>query len=196
MAVRLLKIGKIRRAGRAPERRPRRLALAGAWSPFGVPEGAIIHPRHRLDRPDATVRTTESTEPTSSHQIVRVLLGAGLAIAGVAHLTWARSEFLAQVPGWVPLDADLVVVLSGLVEIVLGAALALLPRYRVLLGWVTAAFFIAVFPGNISQFVDGDAAFGLDNDAARAVRLVFQPVLIALALWSTGAWAAAQRASG
>lgn len=114
----------------------------------------------------------------------------GLAFAGVAHLTWARSTFLAQVPGWVPLDADLVVVLSGIVEIALGASLALLPRHRVLLGWVTAAFFLAVFPGNISQFVDGDAAFGLDTDAARAVRLVFQPVLIVVALWSTGAWAA------
>jgi uncharacterized membrane protein len=94
------------------------------------------------------------------------------------------------VPGWVPLDADLVVVLSGVVEIALGGALALLARYRVILGWVTAAFFVAVFPGNISQFVDGDAAFGLDSDAARAVRLVFQSVLIALALWSTGAWTA------
>jgi uncharacterized membrane protein len=132
------------------------------------------------------------TEPTTTQRVVRVLLGAGLAVAGLAHLTWARSEFLAQVPGWVPLDADLVVVLSGVVEIVLGAALVLLPRHRVILGWVTAAFFVAVFPGNISQFVDGDAAFGLDSDTARAVRLVFQPVLVVLALWSTGAWAAWQ----
>lgn len=114
----------------------------------------------------------------------------GLAFAGVAHLTWARSTFLAQVPGWVPLDADLVVLLSGVVEIALGGALAVLPRHRVLLGWVTAAFFVAVFPGNIAQFVDGKAAFGLDTDAARAVRLVFQPVLVAVALWSTGAWTA------
>lgn len=93
-------------------------------------------------------------------------------------------------PGWVPLDADLVVVLSGVVELALGASLIALPRYRVPLGWLTAAFFVAIFPGNISQYVDGDAAFGLDTDAARATRLLFQPVLIALALWSTGAWAA------
>jgi uncharacterized membrane protein len=116
--------------------------------------------------------------------------------AGAAHLTWARSEFLAQVPGWVPLDEDLVVVLSGVVEIVLGGTLALLARARVILGWATAAFFVAVFPGNVSQFVDGDAAFGLDSDAARGVRLAFQPILVGLALWSTGAWAAARRASG
>lgn len=122
--------------------------------------------------------------------MVRTLLGAALVVAGLAHLSWARTEFLAQVPGWVPVDADLVVVLSGIVEIVLGAALVLLPRHRVVLGWATAALFVAVFPGNVSQYVDGDAAFGLDTDAARAVRLAFQPVLVVLALWSTGAWAA------
>jgi uncharacterized membrane protein len=133
--------------------------------------------------------STRSGSTTAQH-VVRVLLGAALVIAGLAHLTWARSEFLAQVPDWVPLDADLVVVLSGVVEIALGGALVLLTRYREALGWVAAAFFVAVFPGNISQFVDGDAAFGLDSDAARAVRLVFQPVLIVLALWSTGAWEA------
>jgi uncharacterized membrane protein len=131
--------------------------------------------------------------PTAAQHLVRMALGAGLVVAGLAHLTWARSEFLAQVPGWVPVDADLVVVLSGVVEIVLGAALVLLPRMRVVLGWATAAFFVAIFPGNVSQFVDGDAAFGLDTDLARAVRLAFQPVLVAVALWSTGAWAAWRR---
>lgn len=120
----------------------------------------------------------------------RIVLGLALAYAGVGHLTWSRTEFLAQVPGWVPLDADLVVVLSGIVEIVLGAALVLLVRHRVLLGWLTAAFFVAVFPGNVSQYVDGDDAFGLDSDRARAIRLLFQPVLVAWALWSTGAWSA------
>jgi uncharacterized membrane protein len=94
------------------------------------------------------------------------------------------------VPDWVPLDADLVVVLSGLVEIALGIALVALVRHRVLVGWVAAAFFVAIFPGNISQFVDGDDAFGLESDTARAVRLVFQPLLVVWALWSTGAWSA------
>jgi uncharacterized membrane protein len=136
------------------------------------------------------VPATTPRQLTTAQHLVRVLLGAALVIAGLAHLTWARSEFLAQVPGWVPLDADLVVVLSGVVELVLGGSLVLLPRYRVVLGWVTAAFFIAIFPGNVSQFVDGDAAFGLDSDVARAVRLAFQPALVVLALWSTGAWAA------
>lgn len=120
----------------------------------------------------------------------RVLLGVALIYAGTAHLTFSRDSFLAQVPDWVPMDADLVVVLSGIVEIALGAALLVLRRHRALVGWVVAAFFVAVFPGNISQFVDGDAAFGLDSDLARGVRLLFQPVLVVWALWCTGAWAA------
>lgn len=125
---------------------------------------------------------------TPLQQTARTVLGAGLVFAGISHLAWARTGFLAQVPGWVPLDADVVVLLSGIVEIALGLALVVLVRYRVVLGWVAAAFFVAVFPGNLSQYVDGDAAFGLDSDTARAVRLLFQPVLVAWALWSTGAW--------
>lgn len=119
-----------------------------------------------------------------------MLLGAVLLYAGVFHLTFARTTFRAQVPPWLPLDADFVVLASGVVEIVLGAALILLVRWRVPLGWLTAAFFIAVFPGNISQFVTHADAFGLDTDRARAIRLLFQPLLVVWALWATGAWAA------
>lgn len=129
------------------------------------------------------------TETSRAQDVARIVLGAALAYAGLSHLAWAREDFLAQVPDWVPLDADLVVVLSGVVEIVLGVSLIVLARYRTELGWVVAAFFVAVFPGNISQFVDGDAAFGLDSDLARGVRLLLQPVLVAWALWCTGAWA-------
>lgn len=121
---------------------------------------------------------------------MRIVLGVVLAFAGIGHLTFARTSFLAQVPGWVPLDADLVVALSGMVEIALGIALVAATRFRHQVGWCTAAFFVAIFPGNVSQFVDGDAAFGLDSDLARGIRLLFQPVLVAWALWSTGAWAA------
>lgn len=127
---------------------------------------------------------------TPPRTVARCVLGGFLLVAGLAHLTWSRDTFQAQVPDWVPLDADLVVVLSGIVELALGAALILVRRHRALVGWVVAAFFVAIFPGNISQFVDGDAAFGLDSDLARGVRLLFQPVLIAWALWCTGAWAA------
>ena len=124
----------------------------------------------------------------------RLVLGAFLTFAGVGHLTWLRQEFQAQVPGWVPLDPDLVVILSGVVEVILGLALVLAPRrHRPLIGWVAAAFFVAVFPGNISQWLTGTDAFGLDSDRARLIRLFFQPVLILWALWSTGAWQAWRR---
>jgi uncharacterized membrane protein len=120
--------------------------------------------------------------------VARVVLGAFLLVAGTAHLTVARAEFAAQVPAWLPLDSDVVVVASGVVELVLGAALVFLGRYRVQVGWVVAAFFVAIFPGNIAQYVDGVSAFGLDTDGARLTRLFFQPVLVVWALWSTGAW--------
>ena len=118
----------------------------------------------------------------------QVLLGAALMYAGVTHLTTNRTEFQAQVPTWVPLSADFVVLASGVVEILLGLALAGLGRYSVQVGWVTAAFFVAIFPGNISQYVNRIDAFGLDTDQARLTRLFFQPLLVVWALWSTGAW--------
>ena len=120
--------------------------------------------------------------------IARTLLGAALAYAGITHLTTNRTEFLAQVPTWVPLDADFVVLASGVVEILLGFSLILLIKYQIQIGWITAAFFVAIFPGNISQYVNGIDAFGLDTDQARLTRLFFQPLLVIWALWCTGAW--------
>ncbi|PPG39072.1 hypothetical protein C5C36_08465 [Rathayibacter sp. AY1G1] len=122
--------------------------------------------------------------------LARILLGLLLVTAGTAHLTVARQAFQAQVPPWLPADPDLVVVASGVVEIALGLALVVLVRWRVIVGVVVAAFFVAVFPGNISQLVTRTPAFGLETDAARAVRLVFQPLLVVWALWSTGAFSA------
>ena len=115
----------------------------------------------------------------------QVLLGGALAYAGITHLTTNRIEFQAQVPTWVPFSADFVVLASGVVEISLGLALASL-QYRRQFGWITAAFFIAIFPGNISQYVNGIDAFGLDTDQARLTRLFFQPLLVLWALWATG----------
>ena len=118
----------------------------------------------------------------------RVLLGLALTSAGISHLGSARAEFQAQVPSWVPLDPDFVVLASGVVEIVLGIALIVLFRWKAWVGIATALFFIAIFPGNISQFINGIDAFGLDTDEARAIRLLFQPLLVLWALWSTGGW--------
>ena len=118
----------------------------------------------------------------------QVVLGFALAYAGIGHLTTSRQEFQAQVPNLLKDYADFVVVASGVVEIALGLALVGLWKYRVQVGWVVAAFFVAIFPGNISQYVNGVDAFGLDSDTSRLVRLFFQPLLVVWALWSTGAW--------
>jgi uncharacterized membrane protein len=126
-------------------------------------------------------------------QIARYLLGAALIYAGVGHFTFSRAEFQAQVPPWVPLDADFVVLASGAVEIALGIGLIFVSRYRKQIGWLTAAFFLAIFPGNISQYLTQTDAFGLNTDEARATRLLFQPLLIIWAIWSTSAWSRPNR---
>jgi uncharacterized membrane protein len=118
----------------------------------------------------------------------QVVLGVALAYAGITHLTTKREEFQAQVPTILKSIADFVVLASGVVEIVLGLSLIFLWRYRVKVGWVVAAFFVAVFPGNISQYLNHVDAFGLDSDRSRFIRLFFQPLLVIWALWSTGAW--------
>ena len=116
----------------------------------------------------------------------QILLGATLIYTGTLHLTTSRMEFQAQVPPWVPFSPDFVVLASGVVEIALGLSLISLQRRREV-GIATALFFIAIFPGNISQFVNEIDAFGLDSDRARAIRLLFQPLLVLWALWSTTA---------
>ena len=118
----------------------------------------------------------------------RLLLGGFLVLAGVSHLGWSREAFYAQVPPWLPLDVDFVVIASGLVEIGLGLGLLLLRRRRVAIGWMVAVFVVAVFPGTISQYATGTDSFGLNSDLSRGIRLLFQPLLVLWALWSTGAW--------
>jgi uncharacterized membrane protein len=118
-----------------------------------------------------------------------VILGAAMVGAGIGHLTFLREEFQNQVPPWVPISEDLTVLLSGAAEITLGAALLAFwkqPR-RALAGAALAAFYVAIFPGNIAQYTEHRDAFGLDTDAKRFARLFFQPVLIAWALWATDA---------
>lgn len=128
-------------------------------------------------------------------RVSQVLLGLALAYAGFTHLTSSRLEFQAQVPTVLKDYADFVVLASGVVEIVLGLSLIGLWRFRVQVGLIVAAFFVAVFPGNISQYINQVDAFGLDSDRARLIRLFFQPLLVIWALWSTGAWRRYPRSS-
>ena len=122
----------------------------------------------------------------------QVVLGLALTYAGIGHLTTSRMEFRAQVPTLFKDYADLVVLVSGFMEILLGVGLIALWKYRVQIGWLVGLFFVAVFWGNISQYINRIDAFGLNNDSARFVRLLFQPLLVAWALGSTGAWRSLQ----
>jgi uncharacterized membrane protein len=130
---------------------------------------------------------------TPARKVGRFTLGAFMMFAGISHLTFAREEFRAQVPDFVPLPVDFTVLASGAVEISLGAALILLKNRRAFVGLLLAAFFVVIFPGNIAQWIHHRDAFGLNSDHARLVRLFFQPILIVWALWSTEAWRAANR---
>jgi uncharacterized membrane protein len=133
------------------------------------------------------VTTVEPAAPptTPLRNAARLALAAVLVFAGFSHLFWARKTFQAQVPRSIPLDPDGVVMASGGVEIMLGAGLAVLTRDRVKVGRIIAAFFVAVFPGNIAQFVNKRDGFRLDSDRRRFIRLLFQPLLVAWAWWST-----------
>jgi uncharacterized membrane protein len=134
----------------------------------------------------------QQPDPAASHtspqqNAARIALGLTLAVAGTSHLTFAREAFKAQVPPWLPLNPDTVVLQSGVVEIALGTALVLLPQHKALLGRIAGTFFACVFPGNIAQYTHHRDAFGLDTDGKRLARLFFQPALVAWALWSTAA---------
>ncbi|MFB9052783.1 hypothetical protein ACFFVB_06785 [Formosa undariae] len=128
---------------------------------------------------------TVSTSRTQT--IFRIILGSIMVLAAIGHLTFQRDEFQAQVPNWIPLSKDLVVILSGLVELGFGLSMIFWKKERVKIGIALALFYILIFPGNIAQYMNGTDAFGLDTDTKRLVRLFFQPVLVIWALWSTDA---------
>lgn len=123
--------------------------------------------------------------------LAQLLLGSFLLTAGISHLGSNRIEFQAQVPTYLPLDPDFVVVASGVVEIALGLLLIITvliyKKYRRVVGLITAIFFILIFPGNINQYLNQIDAFGLDTDQKRLIRLFFQPPLVVAALWVSGA---------
>lgn len=129
----------------------------------------------------------ENIHTSKTQNVVRIVLGIFMITAAIGHFTFQRDDFQAQVPNWVPLDKDLVVILSGIVEIALGLGMIFLTQYKVYVGIALAVFYVLVFPGNIAQYLNGTSAFGLDTDQARLIRLFFQPVLIFLTLWSSRA---------
>ncbi len=131
---------------------------------------------------------TNTVQHNTLQNILRIILGSLMVLAAIGHLTYQRAEFQAQVPDWIPLSKDLVVILSGIVELVLGLSMIFWKGQRVRVGLALAIFYVLIFPGNIGQYVNHISAFGLDTDKARLIRLFFQPVLMVWALWSTGAF--------
>lgn len=113
-----------------------------------------------------------------------------MVFVALAHLTFQREEFQAQVPDWIPVSKDLVVILSGIAELLLGLSFIFWTNQRTKVGFALALFFVLIFPGNVAQYVNGIDVFGLETDRARILRLFFQPVLIFWALWSAGSWLA------
>ena len=134
-----------------------------------------------------------TTRPSPSASVPRVVariaLAALLLVAGASHLSWGRRGYRIVVPDWATTmlrtDKDTIVVTSGVVEVMLGGALIALPRERRRVGGVVAAFFVAVFPGNVHQWRTGRDAPLMRTDRARFIRLLLQPVLVAWALSST-----------
>jgi len=135
----------------------------------------------------------ENIQTTKTQNFFRILLGIFMIMAAIGHFTYQRVDFQAQVPNWVPLEKDLVVILSGIVEMAIGLALVFMTRHKVKIGIFLAIFYVLVFPGNIAQYLNGTDALGMNTDQARLIRLFFQPVLILLALWSSGAFAYLRR---
>lgn len=119
--------------------------------------------------------------------LLRIGLGAFMLLAGIGHMTYARETFQAQVPDWIPLSKDFVVLASGVVEILFGLAMIFFTKQKQYVGLCLAIFFVLVFPGNIAQYTEQRDGFGLDSDSKRLLRLFFQPVLIFFALYSTDA---------
>jgi uncharacterized membrane protein len=130
--------------------------------------------------------TKENHSATNLKNLARIILGLFMILAGLGHLSFQREEFQAQVPNWIPMNQDLVVLLSGIVEILLGVTMIFWRKQRIKVGIALAIFYILVFPGNIAQYTEHRNAFGLDTDTKRLARLFFQPVLIIWALWSSG----------
>jgi uncharacterized membrane protein len=128
----------------------------------------------------------QKIKTSTPQQITRIILGLFMILAAIGHFTFQRAEFQAQVPNWVPLNKDLVVILSGIAEITLGLSMLFYKKKRIAVGFALALFYILIFPGNIAQYLNHTNAFGLNTDTARLVRLFFQPLLIWAALWSTG----------
>ena len=127
---------------------------------------------------------------TIIQNIFRILLGLIMLYIGIAHLSFKRIEFQAQVPTWLATDEgmmDLVVLISGYIEIAFGILMIIGGKLKVKTGIALGIFYILIFPGNINQYINEIDSLTLDSDYKRLIRLFFQPLLVLWAFWSSGA---------
>lgn len=128
---------------------------------------------------------TNETEPRR-RKWARWVLGAVFVVAGVLHFT-RPSSYLPIIPPWLPAPRTLVLV-SGAAEVAGGIGVLLPPPVRRWAGWGLVLLLVAVFPANVYMATEG---IGLDGSWGRTLlwlRLPLQAVLIAWALWASGAW--------
>jgi uncharacterized membrane protein len=109
------------------------------------------------------------------------VFGALFIVAGITHFT-SRAFFVSIVPPYLP-SPDALVVISGVAEIGLGAAIWV-PRWSRLAGWGLIALLIAVFPANIHMWRHPEL-YPTIAPSALLWRLPIQGVLIAWAYWFT-----------
>ena len=120
---------------------------------------------------------------------IRILLGLIMIYIGIGHLTFLQITFQAQVPSWLTKQKnliDLIIITSGIIEIILGILMVVGGKLKVKTGIFLAIFYVLIFPGNINQYVNEIDAFNLNTDTSRFMRLLFQPILVLLALFSSG----------
>ena len=120
---------------------------------------------------------------------IRILLGLIMIYVGIGHLTFLQIDFQAQVPTWLTKQTkliDLIIITSGIIEIILGILMVVGGKLKVKTGISLAIFYVLIFPGNINQYVNEIDAFNLNTDTSRFIRLLFQPILVLLALFSSG----------
>lgn len=119
---------------------------------------------------------------------LRWLLALFYGAAGVIHLA-RPAPFLTIMPTWVPMP-EVVVLLTGIAEIAgaIGLVQPWSPPLRRAAGWGLAAYALCVWPANFQHLLNDlalpDGGLGLGYHVPR---LAFQPVLIWLALWVSGA---------
>lgn len=121
-------------------------------------------------------------DKTSTLKLIsRVIFGLLFTLAGINH--FLNSAFYESImPPYLPFP-HLLVIVSGVFEIVLGLAV-IIPKYSRFAAWGLILLLIAVFPANIHMAMHPEK-FPDMSTATLIVRLPLQLVLILWAYWYT-----------